>query len=133
MSAASYGVSNLMLFNREDVEKYLAQRHSTLWGRPFDIIRHKDEAADFIMDMLERIEQIHMESAVVRISERIMEIEEQEGIRIKSNSEIQSSLLGKSQDLVRFTQDKGNVFTHSLWSVRKSFGRRKRDRNLPNN
>lgn len=122
-----------MLFNREDVEKYLGQTHSTLWGQPFDIIRHQSEAVDFIMDMLENIEAIHMESASQRIMERVKEIENREGISIKPNSEIQSSILGQSTNLVRFTQDKGNVLTHSLWSVRRTLGRRKRDRDLPNN
>ena len=60
-----------MLFDREYVEKYLSNQHSTLWGQSFDIVRHKDEAVAFIMDMLCDIEAIHMEDASQRIMERI--------------------------------------------------------------
>jgi hypothetical protein len=119
-----------MIYTTEDIETYLESIHSTLWGQSFDVVRHKDEAVAFITEMIEQIEAIHMERVYASIAHRIQELDVWDE---ESESEIQSSVLGEPQNMVQFPENKGGVFIHSLWTVRKSLGRRKRDRDIPYN
>lgn len=123
-----------MIYTNKDIEAYLESIHSTLWGQPFDVVRHKNEAVAFIRDLLVQLEKVHMERAITEITSRIKEQEIwDESTTEESDSEVQSSVLGEPQDLVQFPEDKGGVLTHSLWAVRRSLGRRKRDWHIPYN
>jgi hypothetical protein len=124
-------MDRVMIYTNKDIEIYLESTHSTLWGQSFDVVRHKNEAVAFISDMLEQLEHIHMERVIEPIITRIKDLELVEDD--EPESEIQPSVLGKPSNMVQFPEDKGGVFTHSLWAVRKSLGRRKRDWHIPYN